>query len=123
MPEFQSLAELESYIRQTLPESRQIQKLRRNDDSKFVDFFWHQRHFAVKETLEVFEIKDRKRLLITASSRLVQAALMIKDKNGNILKLVVETMASAEERLRSNPEQGLALIGSVKATLQRMIRK
>lgn len=123
MPDFQSLDELEAYIRKTLPESRKIQKLQQNAESKFIDFHWHQRHFAVRPNLDVLEIKDGKRLMITGASRLIQSCLTIKDRNIGTLKAVIEIMQQAEEMLRTKSDQGLAMVGSVKATLKRMIQK
>lgn len=123
MPEFQNLQELEEYVRKTLPDSKAIQKLKRNDEAKFVDFHWHQRHFAVQQNLAVFEIKDGRNLFITGASRLVQASLLIKDRNSKVLGAVVETLERAEEVARTNREQALALVASCKSTIGRLIVK
>jgi hypothetical protein len=122
MPEFENLEELEQYIRTTLPEARSIQHLKRNE-GKFIDFFWHQRHFAVRPNLDVFEIKDRKGLFITGASQLIQASLLVKDKNQRVIAAIAETMQRAEDVIRTNREQGLALIASCKNTLSRLIKK
>lgn len=123
MPEFHNLQDLEEYLRKTLPDAKSIQKLRRNDDAKFVDFHWHQRHFAVQSTLAVFEIKEGRHLFVTGASRLVQASLQIKDRNLKVIGAVVETLEQAEDVVRKNRDQGLALVASCKATLGRLLAK
>lgn len=123
MAQFQNLQELEHYIRVTLPEARAIQKLKRNDGADFVDFHWHRRHFAIRPSLEVFEIKDERGLFITGASRLVQASLLVKDRQKKVLGAVVDTLEKAEETVRSNREQALALVASCKATLGKLIIK
>jgi hypothetical protein len=117
-----SLDELEAHIRTSLPLARDIQKLQKNAAAKYVEFQWHQRHFVVQPSLQVFENKDQK-LFITGASMLIQACLLKKDKTQNVLSEVIDTMEKTEELVKSSPEQALALLGSVKATIRKLIQK
>lgn len=120
MAAIENLQQLEEYIRRTLPEARSIQKMRRNEQGKYIDFVWHQRHFVVKPELQVFELKDT-RLFITGASMLIQASLIKKDRSERVLGAVVETIEKAEDVMRTNRDHGLALVESVKGTLRKMI--
>lgn len=122
MPAIENLQQLEEYLRKTLPEARSIQKLHRNEEGKYIDFVWHQRHFVVKPELQVFELKDA-RLFITGASMLIQASLLKKDRSEKVLVAVLETIEKAEEMMRSNREQGLALVESAKGSLRKLIIK
>jgi hypothetical protein len=115
-----SLDELELHLRKALPDAKSIERLRRNDDSKFIEFTWHKRHFIVQLNLQAFELKD-KTLFFTGASMLIQASLSTKNRNEKTLGTVVDALEKAEEMMRNRREQALSLVESIKATLQRMI--
>jgi hypothetical protein len=118
----QDLEELEQYLLSSLPQAKSIQQLRKNSQAGFLDFKWNGHHFAVKPSLEAFEIKDQ-RLFITGASMLVQAALSTRSSNDQTLKAVLNALDKAEDAMKTRPEEGLSLLGSVKATLARLIRR
>jgi hypothetical protein len=117
----QNLDELEQYLLNSLPQPKSIQQLRKNSQAGFLDFKWNGHHFAVKPSLEAFEIKDQ-RLFITGASRLVQAALSVRTSNEQTIKAVMHTLEQAEDAMKLRPEEGLSLLGSVKGVLNRMMK-
>lgn len=120
MATLQSLEELEEYLRQVMPQWKSVQQLQRNQKYGFIDFKWNGHHFAVKPTLETFELKANN-LYITAGSLLLHNALLTRTGNEQRIGAIVETMDKMNEILISHQQEGLALLGSVKATLQRLV--
>ena len=120
MPTTQELDDLTGYIRKMLPDLKQLSNMRHNESAGVVEFDWHARHFVATAALKVFELKGQS-LLLTCSSILMQAALQTKDRNGKIVGEIVETLRSAEETMRGNQKDGLALIGAVKKTLFKLL--
>ena len=96
--------------------------LRTNAQAGVVEFTWHARHFVVKPTLDVFELKGQT-LLITGASMLISAALRTKDKNTKIVEAVIETLHAAEENMRASPDRGLSLLTEVKKILGKLAGK
>ena len=120
MPE--NLEELTQYIRETIPQPKSILHLRHMTEADAVSFAWNGREFVVKNSLQALEIKNDK-LFITGASMLMQLALMKRNKNEKVLGAVVENLRHAEEYI-NNPlrrEQGLTLLGTVKASLKRLV--
>lgn len=115
----QELQELAQYVRFTVPDSKTISGLRANEQAGMVQFTWRTQHYAVKPSLEVFELKGSN-VLITGASMLMQAALRTKQKNSHVIEAVVETLRTAEHTLTDNQKQGLALLSEVKKTLSRL---
>ncbi len=118
-----NLDELVQYIRETLPQPKQIVHLRTNDQAGVVSFGWNGRDFVVKPTMEVYELKNE-HVFITGSSMLMQLALLLRNKNEKTLAAVVGTLQQAEDMI-SNPmnrKKGLSLLQAVKATLKRLVR-
>lgn len=120
MPIVQNLDELEQYLRKVMPQWKSVQYLRKNAQAGFVDFKWNGHHFAVKPTLESFELKDNK-LYITGGSLLLQNALVIRTGNEAKFDAMAEILSKAEESVRSNADQALALVASVKKTIENML--
>lgn len=118
----QELDDLTQYIRKTLPDQKALANLRANPQAGVVEFTWHARHFVVKMSLEVFELKGQT-LLITGASMLISAALRTKDKNTKVVEAVIETLHAAEDNMRGSADRGLALLTEVKRTLSRLAGK
>ena len=118
----QELEDLTQYIRKILPDQKAMSNLRTNPAASVVEFTWHARHFVVKPTLDVFELKGQT-LLITGASMLISAALRTKDKNTKIVEAVIESLRAAEENMRSNPDRGLSLLTEVKKILGKLSGK
>lgn len=118
----QQLEELAQYIRATLPQPRTILDLQIKDPPGVVNFNWQGRDFMVKPPYEVLEVKGEK-LFITGASTLMQLVLMKKNRNEKVVEAVLGTLAQAEDLIGNplNREKGLALLGSVKQTLQKLI--
>lgn len=110
------------YIYTVMPQAKAIQYLQRNTKAGFVDFKWNGHHFAVRPTLQAFEIKDQ-RLFITGASMLVQAALSRRTSSDQTIGALVDTLEKAEDMMKSRPQEGLSLVGSIKTTIRRMIVK
>lgn len=122
MPAAPNLEELTVHIRKVLPEPKALAHLQTNAQAGVVEFNWHARHFVVRPTMEVYELKGRT-LLITGISMLIQAALQTKDRNTKIIEVIVETLQAAEESMRTNRERGYSLLAEVKKTLSRLAGK
>ncbi|MBI2947239.1 MAG: hypothetical protein HYY23_06305 [Verrucomicrobia bacterium] len=118
----QELDELTQHIRKILPDQKAMSNLRTNPQANVVEFTWHARHFVVRPTLDVFELKGQT-LLITGASMLIQAALRTKDKNTKVIEAVIETLHAAEDNMRGNPDRGLALLSEIKKTLSKLAGK
>jgi hypothetical protein len=117
-----TLEELVQYIRETLPQSKMITHLRLNEPAGVVTFSWQGRDFAVKKSLEVLEMKGNN-LYVTGATMLMQSAFMKKDKYGKVLDAVVETIQRVEEMAKTNPDNAVSLLSSVKQTLKRLTGK
>ncbi len=118
----QELDDLTRHVRLMLPDLKQLSHMRHNEQAGVIEFDWHARHFVVTPTLNVFELKGQS-LILTCSSILMQAALRTKDRNGKIVGEIVETLRAAEETMRGNQKEGLALVVAVKKTLLRLVGK
>ena len=77
--------------------------------------------------MDVMEMKDKTKLFITASSQLMQAALLSGNKSPNEKKLemVIESIEEIEKMLRdvSKHAKGIKQLQSVKKTMFNMIPK
>jgi hypothetical protein len=119
MPTNQELEDLTQYIRKILPDQKALSHLKINPQAGVAEFTWHARHFVVRPTLDVFEVKGQT-LLITGASMLIQAALRTKDRNAKIIEAVIETLHAAEDNMRGSPDKGLALLVEVKKALAKL---
>jgi hypothetical protein len=102
-----------------MPQWKAVQQFKKNPQSGFIDFKWNGHHFAVKPTLESFEIKDN-RLFLTGGSLLLQSALVSRTGNEAKIVAIVDTLNKAEDVIISRPEEGLSLVAAVKKTLAAM---
>ena len=120
MPE--TLDQLAQYIRDTLPQPRSILHLKALAEASAVSFGWNGHDFVVKPSLQALEIRNGK-LFVTGASMLMQMALMKRNRNEKILGAIVENMRQAEDLLNNpiNRDKGLALLGTVKASLKRLV--
>ena len=116
------LAEIVQHIKRILPDQKSLTHLHANEESNFVEFVWHSRHFVVRPNLEALELKG-KTLMITGASQLMQAALRTKDRNAKIVAAILETLTAAEENMRAHPDKAYALLKQVKTTMQRLAGK
>ncbi len=87
---------------------------------KVVTFEWQARRFAVRTSLETFELKGD-RLFITGASGLVLYLLMSRARNREVFGEMAKNIEEAETRVRDNPEQALELLSSVKKTIEKRI--
>ncbi|MBI4662995.1 MAG: hypothetical protein HY735_29655 [Verrucomicrobia bacterium] len=122
MQNIQDLQELTDYIRKTLPQSNSISNINANQQAGVVEFGWQSRHFVVKPSLEVMELKG-KSLFITGASMLMQAAFMKRSSNEKVVETVVTTLQQVEDTIRRDRERALALLQTVKQTLARLAGK
>lgn len=120
MATIQELNDLTQHIRRTLPDRKQLINMRPNEPAGMVEFDWHARHFIVTPTLNVFELKGQS-LILTCSSILMQAALHTKDRNAKVIAQVIDTLRTAEESMRENQKDGLALLEAVKRSLLKLM--
>ena len=122
MPE--TLDDLAGYIRETLPQPRSIVNLHPMRNGAAVCFSWHDREFVVNPSLQTLEIK-KDALFVTGASMLLQLALLKRSRNEKVLGAVVESLRQVEDMINNplNREQGLDLLGSVKATLRKLAGK
>jgi hypothetical protein len=118
----QELDQLTLHIRKVLPDQKAMSNLRPNPQGNVVEFTWHARHFVVRPTLDVFELKGQT-LLVTGASMLIQAALRTRDKNTKSVEVVIETLRVAEENMRGSRDRGLALLSEIKKTLSKLTGK
>lgn len=119
---FQTLDELVQYVRRTVPQPKLIKHMIPDEKAGVVIFEWQSRKFAVRKSLEVFEVKNN-RIFVTGASGLMQAALTTKNRNQSVINTIIETLQQVEGQMRDNQPKALALLDSVKKTLQRQIGK
>lgn len=117
-----TLEELIQFVRRTIPQSKAIKHLAANDQAQILTFEWQSRKFAVRTSLETFEMKG-KRLFITGASGLLQNLFLSKAKNATVLAEVSETLQQVEGQMRDNQQNGLVLLQTVKNTLARLAGK
>jgi len=118
----QTLDELVQYLRRTVPQAKLIKHMLPDEKAGVVTFEWQSRRFAVRKSLEVFEVKGN-RIFVTGASGLMQAALTTKNRNQSVINAVIETLEQVEGQMRDNKPKALALLDSVKKTLQRQVGK
>lgn len=118
----QELSDLVQYIRRIIPDQKQLTHMNTNEESGFAEFNWHTRHFLVKPSLHVFELKGAT-LMITGASQLMQAALRTKDRHSKVLGAIIENIRGAEESMKARPEKSFVLLRQVKDTLLRLAGK
>lgn len=116
----ENLEELEGYLHKVMPQWRSVSRLTRNSNAGFIDFQWHGHHFAVKPSLETFEIKDNK-LYVTAGSLLLQAALSNRTSAEFKVSEIVDGLDRAIDAVKAQPDDALSLVGVVKHTLHKMV--
>ena len=85
-------------------------------------FDWQSRKFAVKKSLQVFEMKGPK-LYKTGASTLLQANLEARAENQMVIANIVEKLQQAEKLVESDSNQGLSLLQSVKQTMEKILRR
>ncbi|MBM3833851.1 MAG: hypothetical protein FJ403_11390 [Verrucomicrobia bacterium] len=118
----QQLEELAQYIRQTLPQPKAITRLAIDTKANVVSYAWNAHKFLIKPSLEVLELRAIN-LVITGASMLMQAALMKRDKDNKVLGAIDESLRQVEDLFSNHQsEKGLALLESVKRTLEKIAR-
>ncbi len=116
----QTLEELVHHIRKTVPQSKRITHMASDQKAGAVMFDWQSRKFAVKKSLQVFEMKGP-RLYITGASTLLQANLEARVQNQKVIANIVEKIQQAENLVESDSPQGLSLLQSVKQTMEKLL--
>jgi hypothetical protein len=121
---FATLDELVNYLQQTLPQAKSIANLKIDERVGIITFAWNGHSFAIKKTLETFELKAEK-VFLTGASILMQSALMKRSKNEKVIESVIDAIQQAEDLIMSKQEQenGLKLLGAVKGTLNKLAGK
>ena len=115
------LEELAVFIKKNVPRAREIRNFVIHENTAIITFYWHDRDFAVKPSLEVFEVKEGN-ILLTGSSMLMQLAFMKQRKNQKVIEAVVDSIRRAEDLFKAdNSEQAFSLLGTVKKTLVRLL--
>ena len=117
-----TLEELVQFVRRTIPQSKSIKHLTADDKAQVLTFEWKSRKFAVRTSLETFEMKGRN-LFITGASGLLQNLFLNKAKNTTVIAEVSETLQQVEGQMRDNQQNGLVLLQTVKNTLARLAGK
>ena len=120
--ENQELGALVQYIRRILPDQKQLTRVHVSEESRFVEFTWHRRHFVVRPNLNVLELKG-KTVMITGISQLMQAALRTKDRNAKVLGAVIENIKAAEDNMQARPEDAFFLLKQTKEALLKLAGK
>jgi hypothetical protein len=110
------------HIRQTIPQPKAMLHIKPREDTGIVEFTWNARHFVVKTTLQVFELKGST-ILITGASMLMQATLQTRDRHGRVIEAIIELLQAAEENAYQNPAKSFPLLAQVKTTLTRLVGK
>lgn len=118
----QTLDELVHHIRKTVPQSKTITRMTSDQKAGAVMFDWQSRKFAVKKSLQVFEMKGPK-LYKTGASTLLQANLEARAENQMVIANIVEKLQQAEKLVESDSNQGLSLLQSVKQTMEKILRR
>ncbi|MDA1275051.1 MAG: hypothetical protein O2960_13535 [Verrucomicrobia bacterium] len=117
-----SLEALGVRIRQTVPEPNDVSELKLNHGAELVTFAWKGRHFLVRKSLEVFELKNR-RIFITGSSQLMQSVLKNQNKIQKIVPIATDMLLKSEALLRhSKPHSALEVLQPLKRTLTHLLR-
>ena len=115
------LEELAQHIRATLPLAKTMTHLEINEQARIVAFVWHARHFIVKTSYEVLELKGTS-LFITGASILMQAVFTKKDKNEKVLTALDPILEQVQDMAtKHNTEKALSLLVLVKQTFQKLI--
>lgn len=117
-----TLEELVQYVRRTIPQSKAIKHLTADDKAQVITFEWQSRRFAVRTSLQTFEMKGQ-RLFITGASGLLENLFTSKAKNNAVLTEVNETLLQVEGQMRDDEKRGLDLLQSVKTTLAKLAGK
>jgi hypothetical protein len=121
------LEELLKHIKRWSPQPKALLELKGNEKGNYASFRWNSKEFIVKTNMDVMEMKDKTKLFITASSQLMQAALLSGNKSPNEKKLemVIESIEEIEKMLRdvSKHAKGIKQLQSVKKTMFNMIPK
>lgn len=116
----QALEELVQYIRQTVPQSKQIKHLTVDEAAKVVTFEWQSRRFAVHISLRTFELKGTQ-LFVTGASGLMQDLLIRKVNNREVIGEVMKTLQEIEGRVKDNQQQAMDLLQTVRRTLEKRV--
>lgn len=115
------LEELAVFIKRNVPRAREIRSFTVHEDTTIITFQWHERDFAVKPSLEVFEVKVGK-ILLTGSSLLLQTIFTKQRKNQRVAEAVIDSIRRAEDLFKAeNTEQAFALLGTVESTLVKLL--
>jgi hypothetical protein len=121
------IEELLKHVKRWTPQPKALIELKGHEKGNYVSFRWNSKEFIVKTNLEVMEMKNKTKLFITASSQLMQAALLSGNKSPNEKKLemVIASIEEIEGMLRdvSKHAKGIKQLQSVKKTMANMIPK
>ena len=120
---FEKLEDLARYIRENVPQAKAITHLETKESMKAVTFKWNSTEFLVRNTLEVFQVKEEK-IYITASSMLMESVLRSANRIDQVLGASVESIEQAMEFFKkSEPEKATRLLDPVKKAIRRLIPK
>ena len=119
MPGFENLERLADQVRRILPDRKALARLETVAHSRHVLLQWHDHQLIVKLSGQAFEMRGND-AFATGVSILLTTALMAKEKTDGVLVAVMDSLRQAEQLVANDTEKALALLGSVKAPIQRL---
>ena len=122
MPTLLELDDVAKCVRRVLPAQRHLTRFERNEQAGFVEFTWHSRDFIVTPRFDVFEVKG-KTLICSGSSLLLQTTLRTKEKQKEVVAAIIESIRTAEDNMRLDPERAFALLDGAKGILTKLAGK
>lgn len=115
----QSLEDLSQNVRRTVPIPSAISRLEINQPAGYVELTWQSRHFVVKPSLEVFELKG-KTLFVNGATMLIQSVLTRQESTNRIVKAIEGALERVEDLFKTRrPEAACSLLAQVKATVSK----
>ena len=121
MNEVVTIDELPELIKRRMPTPQHIKHLAILKEAKAVSFEWQSRKFAIKTTLETFEVKGEN-LIITGASQLIQTVCRTTVGHQKVIEEIVKLLRDADELFRSQRELALQKVASAKSLLSRLTK-
>ena len=119
----QTLEELAEFVRENIPQSKAVSHLTVNATAQIISFRWNSMEFAVRQSLEVFQVKGT-RVEITAASLLLQAILQSSSRVAKLMGAVVESLGQAQDFFKRNEaSKGMELLIPAKKAIEKLAQK
>ena len=117
-----TLDELVPYLRKNVPQSKAIKNLVADQKAGVVTFEWQARRFAVRTSLETFEMKQT-RLFVTGASGLLQVILASKTRHQTVVGELVDKLDEALDVVKKDQQKAMTLLQPVKTKLAALAGK